>query len=169
MLTVEGHGKRHPQRIANAPAYQPLHGAAGFQDALGRHAGLGHAQVQRRLRPRRSELLVHLHDFFRIGIFERHAVARESQPIEQLAVRVRAFEHWPEPIVGRELRPGRRIDRSAIDAHPHGDVMLDGQLDQEAHLVLPRALRLVVIQVARVVADLVDPGGHLGGDAIVLL
>ena len=63
----------------------------------------------------------------------------------------------------------RRIDRAAIHAHAHRTVVLAGHVGQEPDLVLPRLAALVMIQMARVVADLVDVRGDVAGQAIVLL
>ena len=44
-----------------------------------------------------------------------------------------------------------------------------GRIGQKADLVLPRLLALVMIKMARVVANLVDVRGHVAGQAIVFL
>ena len=67
-----------------------------------------------------------------------------------------AFEHRRDRIVRVVLLLLRRIDAAAVHADAHRTVIVAGDLGQIPHLVLPRLLALVVIQVARVVADLVD-------------
>ena len=47
--------------------------------------------------------------------------------------------------------------------------MLAGHVDQEADLVLPRTVALVMVQMARVVANLVDQRGNVGRQPIVFL
>ena len=71
---------------------------ARFDDAVRRQAGFGDAQVQRHVRPRFGEAAIDFDHFARIGILERHAVAREAELIEQPAVIERAVEHRREPV-----------------------------------------------------------------------
>ena len=68
--------------------------------AVGRQPGLGHAQVQRHIRPGLGEPAIHLDHLRRIGVLQRHAVPREAQLVEQLAVLQRTFEHRRERIAG---------------------------------------------------------------------
>ena len=127
-----------------------------FDDAVGRQAGLGHAEMQRHVGPGGGEAPIHFDHLRRVGILERHAIAREPKPVQQLAMLQRAGQHRAERIVGRESPFRRRIDAAAIHAHADGAVVLGGHVGQIAHLVLPRLFALVVIEMARVVADLVD-------------
>ena len=96
-----------------------LEGRARLENSLRRHAGLGHAQVQRHLRPLGGETPVHFHHLGRIGVLQRHAVAREAEPVEQIAVFQGAFEHRPQRIVARSSplawpdRPTRSSRRPA--------------------------------------------------------
>ena len=58
--------------------------------------GFGHAQVQRHVGPLLGEAAIDLDHLARVGILERHAVAREAERVEQLAVLQRAVEHRRE-------------------------------------------------------------------------
>ena len=87
--------------------------------AVGRQAGLGHAQVQRHVGPLLGEAAIDLDHLGRIGILQRHAVAREAERIEQLAMLPGACEHRRERIVARRTsrpwpdRPSRSSRRRA--------------------------------------------------------
>ena len=62
-----------------------------------------------------------------------------------------------------------RIDAAAVDADADRAVVIAGDADQVPHFFLPRLFALVVIEVARVVAELVDVRGDTFGKAVVLL
>ena len=62
-----------------------------------------------------------------------------------------------------------RIDGAAIHADAQGTIVLHGHVDEKTNLVLPRSVPLVMAQMARIVANLVDPGGDLGRQSVVLL
>ena len=49
------HRERNPQRIADSRRKKLLEGQPGFQNSLGRHARLGHAQMQRHVGPLRPQ------------------------------------------------------------------------------------------------------------------
>ena len=99
----------------------------------------------------------------RVGIFERHAVAREAE-LDRAARNApsalssigesesssdRTLPAWPD----RRSRSSRRCaSRSRCRA---------GDVDQELDFVLPRLFALVVIEMARVVAKLVDVRGDV--------
>ena len=95
-----------------------------LDDAVGRQAGLGHAQVQRHVRPRLGEAAVDFDHVPRIGILERHAIAREAEFIEQPAVIERAVEHRREPVGRIVLRLLGRVDAAAVDADAHRAVVV---------------------------------------------
>ncbi len=72
--------------------------------------------------------------------------------------------------VGRvELLLLVRINRAAVHPDANGTIVLGRDAGDVPHLLLPRLLPFVVIQVARVVAELGDERGDLLGEAIVLL
>ena len=75
----------------------------------------------------------------------------------------------PDRVVRREFLPQSGVDRATIDPDAQGNVVPGRRLDQEPHLVLPRSAGLMVVEVPRVVADLVDRRGQLARQAIVLL
>ena len=90
-LASVGHRERDADRVADAAADELLEGDARFDDAVRRHAGFGDAQVQRHIRPGGGELAVHFDHLRRIGILQRHAIAREAEPSR--AIR-NAPRHW---------------------------------------------------------------------------
>ena len=93
----------------------------------------------------------------------------KPRAVQQLAVLQGAVDHGVDAILLGILLPLGRIDRTAVHAHADGAVVLAGHVDEELHLVLPRLAPLVMVQVARVVADLVDHRRDVGRQAIVLL
>ena len=99
-----------------------------FQDSLGRHARLGHAQVQRHIRPPRGKPPVHLHHLGRIRVLQRHAIPRETQPVEQFAMFQRTCQHCLPEDLDRHVfpaapdRPSRNSRQPATHSHvprPH--------------------------------------------------
>ena len=81
----------------------------------------------------------------------------------------RAVEHRRDRIVLRHTLPSVRIDAAAVHADADRAVVVAGDLDQIPHLLLPRLGSLVVIKMARVVADLVDVRRDDFGQPVVLL
>ena len=140
-----------------------------LQHALGRHAGLGHAEVQRHVGTPGGEGPVGLDHRRRIGVLQRDHVTGEAELVQQFAVLQGAVDHGVDAIFLGIFLPLGRIDRAAVHAHADGTVVLAGHVDEELHLVLPRLGPLVMVQVARVVADLVDRRRDVGSQAIVLL
>ena len=62
-----------------------------------------------------------------------------------------------------------RRDRTRVDADPHRAAVFAGRLCEERDLLGDRARLLVVVEVARVVADLVDVRSDEGGELVALL
>ena len=170
LLLFEGrHRERDADRIADARTEQLLECPLGLQDALGRHARLGHSQVQRHVGTPGGEGPIGLDHRRRVGVFQRNHVAGEAQLVQQLAVFQGALDHGSDAILLGILLPLGRIDRTAIHAYADGTVVRAGHVDKELHFVLPRLGSFVVVQMARIVANLVDHRGDVGGQAIVLL
>jgi hypothetical protein len=61
------------------------------------------------------------------------------------------------------------VDRAAVHPDPESEVVLRGHFGDEGDFVAGRLLFLVVVEVARVVTDLVDVRRDLRGEPIVLL
>jgi hypothetical protein len=99
---------------------------------------------------------VHLDHLARVGVLERDAVAREAELVEQLAVLQALSSIGVIESCRVVLLALGRIDAAAVHADAHRAVVLAGDAGQVAHLVLPRLFALVVVEVAGVVADLVD-------------
>ena len=57
-LAIVRHGERHADRVADAAADELLERDPRLDDAVGRQAGFGHAQMQRHIRPRFGEAAV---------------------------------------------------------------------------------------------------------------
>ena len=169
MLPRNRHRERNAKRIADPLGQKFLEGRSGFQNSLGRHARFGHAQVQRHVGTRGGKTAIDFHDFRRIGILQRNAIPRETQPVEPLAMLQRAFEHRTERVAGREFFLLSRIDRAAIHADPQGAIVLAGDIDQKPHLLPPRFFAFVMIEMPGIVADFIDPGSDLGGQPVVFL
>jgi hypothetical protein len=155
--------------VADPAADELLEGDPRFDDAVGGEARLGHAQVERHIGAALGEAAVHLDHLPRVAVLERDAVPCEVERIEQFAVLPGAFEHRRDRVVLVELLFLGRIDAAAIDADAEGTVVVPRDGGDVSHLVLPRAGRLVVIEVARVVADLIDVRGDQLGQAVVFL
>ena len=62
-----------------------------------------------------------------------------------------------------------RIDAPAVDPDPDRQVVVFGDFGQAADLLPPGGVRLGVVQMPGIVADLVDVGGGLFGETVVLL
>ena len=107
-----------------------------------------------------GETPIDLDHLGRIGVLQRHAVAREAEP-------VRAARSAPGHCraSGRSSRPAANCSRLAGSTEPQftptriAQSCSPADVDQKADLVLPGPLALVVVEVARVVADLVDAAG----------
>ncbi len=80
-----------------------------------------------------------------------------------------AFEHRSDRHHPGVLLALGRVDAAAVHTDPQRTIVLAGDVDKVPHLVLPRLLTLVVVQVAGIVADLVDVRRHGFGQPIVLL
>ena len=98
-LARVGHGERDADRVADAAADELLEGDPRLDDAVGRQARLGHAQVQRHVGPPLGEAAIDLDHLGRVGVLERHAVAREAERVEQLAMLPGAVQHRRERVV----------------------------------------------------------------------
>ena len=138
-----------------------LEGDPGLDDALGGHAGLGDAEVERHVGPFFGEAAVPLDHVRGVGVLERDHVAGEPERVEQLAV-LGGRGHHRAHRVAVEAALVRRIHGAAVDPDADGAVVLTGDPGEVLHLVRHRQRGLVVPEVARVVADLV----HVGGDAL---
>ena len=157
------------QRVADAAREQLLEGDARLDDALGRDAGLGHAEVQRHVRARLGEAAVGLDHLARVGVLEAHDVALEAEVVHVAAVLERRLDHGL-----RRRRSGKRafISGSTLPqltpmriARSCSRATSTRKRDLLAHRLRP----LVVPEVAGVVADLVDVRGDARGEPVALL
>jgi hypothetical protein len=80
-----------------------------------------------------------------------------------------AVEHRREAVRRIVLRLLGRIDAAAVDADADGAVVVASDGDQIADFLLPGLLALVVVEVARVVAELVDVRREPLGEPVVFL
>ena len=115
-----------------------------------------------------GEARVRLDHLARVRVLEADHVAREAQVVEeaQCSSADSTMAATSSSGVAR-LRLG--VHAAAVDAHAEGAVVLARDLRQEAHLLAHRLVLLVVVEVARVVADLVHVGRDLRRQAVVLL
>ena len=164
-----GYGQRDAERIADAAADELFEGNSRLDHAVRRQARFGHTQVQGHVGPAVCETPVHFDHALRVRVLQRNAVASESERIEQIAMFPGAFEHRGDRIVPVVLLSLDRIHTPAIDAHPEGTAVLLGHTGQVPDLVLPRLVLLVVVQVPRVVPDLVDVGRNQLRQPVALL
>ena len=125
--------------------------------------------MERHVGPDLGKPAVHLDHLLGVGVLERHGIPRESDRVEQFAVLEGARQHWPDRIVLGELLLLGGIDAAAVHAHSHGTVVLRGHVGDESYLVLPGLRRLVVVEMAGVVSQLVDMRGHVDGEPVVFL
>ena len=72
-------------------------------------------------------------------------------------------------LIARVLVEKRRRDRSAVDADANRDVVVARDIDQPFHLLLDGLRLLDMVQMPRVVANLVDVRRDPVGDFVVLL
>ena len=82
---------------------------------------------------------------------------------------LRGAGHNRRNVVARIPLEHPRIDRAAVDPHPDRAVVIRGGLSDEGDLLGDALLLLVVVQVPRVVADLVHMRRNLHAEAVVLL
>ncbi len=93
----------------------------------------------------------------------------EAERVDELAMFQRALEHRRDRVLGIVFFLLVRIDAAAVDADPYGAVMLRRLINDEADLVLPGLVALMMVEVSGVVSDLVDKGGDQLGKPKVLL
>jgi hypothetical protein len=136
--------------------------------ALGRDARLGDPQVQGHVRAGLGEAAVRLDHLAGVRVLQADDVAVEPEVVHEPAVLESRLDHGLHVILGvAGLHLG--VDAAAVHPDADGEVVGPRHLDEEGHL-LPHGLRLLVVpEVARVVADLVDVGGYDLGQAVALL
>jgi hypothetical protein len=165
---LERHRQRHPQRVADASREELLERDARLDDAVGRHPGLGHTEVQRHVRAGLREACVRVDHEPRVRVLDRHDVVAEAELVEVSAMVDRARDDGGDVVV-RETLVVLRRDRAGIHADPQGDPVAPRDVDEPRDLLDRRLLALVVVQVAWVVADLLDERRDELGEAVVLL
>ena len=163
------HGERHANCVTDTPAHELLKSDASLDDAVRRHAGFCDTQVERNIRASLGETPIHIDHLPRIGVFERHAIASEPQRVEQLAVLQGTCQHRTDRVVLGKFFFLGRIHAAAVDPHPQGAVVAGRYIHNKLHLVLPRLCGLMVVEVARVVAELVDEGCRIQSQPIIFL
>ena len=153
-FALERKRQRNADGVADAARDELFERDARLDHAIRRHARLGDAEVQRNVGANFGESDIRVDDLVRIGILQRYAILIESEIIEHDAMFGGRFDHRRDRIILRIAIELRRIDRSAIDSDAHRAAMFARDLHQVLHLFANRFVALDVMQVARVVPQL---------------
>ena len=167
-LLLKRHRQGDAHGVADALREQLLKGHARFDDALGRHPGLGDAEVEGHVGALGGEAAVGFHDLAVVGVLKRDDVALEAEAVQDGAMFERAGDNGGHVVVAVALLDAR-VDGAAVHAHAQGAVVTFGGLRDESDLLLHRLVLFVVMEMAGVVAQLVDMRRHLGTEPVVLL
>ncbi len=125
--------------------------------------------MQRHIRSLLGKAAIDLDHFPRIGIFQRHAIAGETEFVEQFTMLPSTFQHRRDGIGRVVLFFLGRIDTAAIHTDADGTIILRRHIDDQLHFVLPRLFSLVMIQMPRVVAHFIDMRRYFGDKPIIFL
>jgi len=164
-----GNRQGNPDRVANAAADELLQRDPRLDDSIRRKTGLRDAQMQRNVGAAFGKSAIDFDDLQRVRILQRDAIAGESDRIQQFAVLPSAMEHRRDGIARVVPLSQGRVHAAAINANPQRAVVLLGDGRQVADLFLPRLVPLVVMQMAGVIADLVNVRRHEFRQTVVLL
>ena len=168
-FAFEGEGQRDADGVADPLGDELLEGDPGLDDPIRRHPRLGHAEVQRHLRAGRSKPKIRIDDFVRIGVLDGDAVLVEPEIVEHDAMLHGRLDHGRDVVVFRVTIELFRVHRTGVHADAHGAPMLPRDIDQIADLFPNRLLPLQMVEVARVVPELLHERGDLLGETVVLL
>lgn len=168
VFAVEGEGEGDAEGVADALGEELFEGEAGFDDAVGREAGFGDAEVEGDVGSFLCELCVDLDDFFPVGVFEGDEVVVELEVVEELAVFEGGGDDGLVVVVGVSLEHSG-VDGAAVDADADGEVVLCGGVGDEGDFVGDGFVCFVVVEVSGVVADFVDVRCDEGCEAVVFL
>ena len=108
-------------------------------------------------------------DIGRIRVLERDTETGEADALQKVAVETGTLDHRRDTLLCRKLIPDLRIHRAGIDPHAERTVVLHGNIDQKADFLLPAAVSFMVVEVSRVVSNLVNKRGDRFSQSIVLL
>jgi hypothetical protein len=124
--------------------------------------------MQRNLGTRRGKAGVGFEHFARIRILERNHITVETDFLHQVAVEERGLDQRFHLIAGVSFEKLRR-DRAAIDADADGTIGIARNASQPADFLSDGLVALDVMQMARVVANLVDVRADPCREAVVFL